>query len=286
MIKIIADSSCDVVDKMTKKNDLYTYETAILPIILDNVEYIEKYDDERFEQRETYLNAMEQSPNVPRTSAPSPAAFLELIENDDCDTVFIVCMSSKISATYSSAVIAKELHEEGQNTKKVYVVDSLSATAGSTNIVLNIIDQIEKNIEPEQIFKNISEFAENDMRFYIILKSLKNLEKNGRVNPAIAKLATLMSLRPICKGNKGEIALAFKPHSSRAYKKMVNIITSDNVDFSNRILTITHVRALEVAEKLKEDISKIVNFKEIVIASDPSCLCINYGERGGIMLAY
>ncbi len=286
MIKIIADSSCDVVDKMTAKNDLYKFEPAILPIILDNVEYIEDYTESRYKKREEYLEKMENSPNVPRTSAPSPTAFLELIENDDCDTVFIVCMSSKISATYSSAMIAKELHEDGKNTKDIYVIDSLSATAGSTNIILNIIEQLEKNIEPEQIFKNINDFVKNDMRLYIILKSLRNLEKNGRVKPAIAKLATLMSLRPICKSIDGEIGLAFKPHSSRAYKKIVNIITSDDVDFSNRILTITHIRAPEVAEKIKEEVSKVVNFKEIVIASDPTYLCINYGERGGILLAY
>ncbi len=286
MIKIIADSSCDIVDKMVLPSSSYIFEPIPLPILLDDVEYIEDYTDSGHEQRERYLEAMEKSPNVPRTSAPSPGMFLDAIERDNIETVFIVCMSSKISATYSSAKLAKEMHEDGLNNKKIFIVDTLGATAASTNIVLQIIDKIEHNISPDVIFREINEFIKKDLRFYVILKSLKNLEKNGRVKPSIAKIATLMSLRPICKATDGELALAFKPHSSRAYKKMIDIITNENINFNERILTITHVRAPEVAENLKKEVSKLVSFKDIVIADDPSCLCINYGERGGIMLAY
>lgn len=287
MIKIIADSTCDIVDKMLEKNNLYTFEPVALPIILDDVEYIEKYDESRHEQRDGYLDAMEKSPTVPKSSAPSPGVFLNSIENNNCETIFIICMTSKLSVTYSNALLAKQMYEDGVNkNKKIFVIDSLGATAACTNIVLQIIEKIENNIRPEQIFSDITNYVENEMRFYVILQSLKNLEKNGRVKPSIAKLATLMSLRPICKATCGELALAFKPHSSRAYKKMVDIITSDDVDFANRILTITHVRAPELAHKLKEEVSKLVKFKDIIIAHDPSCICINYGERGGIMLAY
>ncbi len=285
MIKIVADNSCDIVEKMVKENDLYTFEPVVVKINLDGVEYTDDFTENANVYRDNYLNAMEASENVPRTSAPSPETFLKAIEEGEHDTVFIVCMSSNLSATYSSALLAKQLHEDGNNDKQVFVIDSLACTAGATNIVLKIIDDLEQNVAPEEIFNKMDNFAKTELRFYAILKSLRNLEKNGRISPSVAKLASIMSLRPICKAVNGVPVLDTKARGSRAYKKMIDIIAKDNVNHSERILTITHVRVPEIAEQIKEEVEKRVNFKEIIIA-EPTCLCINYGERGGIMLGY
>ncbi len=283
MIKIIADSACDIVDKMTIQNDLYSFTSIPITITLGDEEFI---DDGNI-STDNYFDKLMQFKGIPRTAAPSPQHFFDAINDDTFDTVFIFCMSSKISATYSSAVLGKSMFEEEfpNSSKTIYIYDTLVATAAETACVLKAIDLIEEKLTPTEINEKISNFIKNDLNFYIILERYNTLVKNGRVSPYIAKIASILSIRPLCKSENGEVVLLHKPRASKVYNKIVDLISNQDIDFTSRTLVITHVRCLERANSIKEKLKEKTNFKNIIIAN-PTALCITQGDKGGIMIGF
>ncbi len=286
MIKIITDTCCSLVDKITEKNELYTFEPVSIGVTVEDTDYFDTYVDNKYEDHEDFLDILKNSPTAPRSFAPSPEAFYNAISSDDSEVVFIITVSSVLSATYSSANLAKTMYEDENNDKKIFVIDSKSGMTGQTAIVLNIINDIENGKDPKSIYDNALHFAYNELKIYLVLKSLNNLEKNGRIKPSIAKLATIMNMRPICTAVNGEFALVHKPRGDKAYKKLIELVKNHEIDYSNRVLTISHVNNLEVATMVKEEISKFANFKDILIINDLTYLGIMYCENGGITISY
>ena len=99
-IKIVADSSCDLTKEMKDKLGV---EIVPLTLQVDDKVYI---DDEEIDIQD-YLQAMKQSSNLPKTSCPSPQQFMKAYEGKESD--FVVTLSSALSGTYNSAVLAKDL---------------------------------------------------------------------------------------------------------------------------------------------------------------------------------
>lgn len=286
MIKLIADSSCDIVDIMTCNNDRYTFTSIPVTITLDGVDHV---DDGTLNPQE-YIDNLKKCKNTPKTSAPSPEKFLNAFEEniqDDDETIYVFCMSSKISATYNSATLAKTMFNEKypSSNKKIFIYDTLAASAAVTSTVIQTIDLINSGTPSGEIYIAIEKFINHSLNFYIVLERYNILVKNGRVKPYIAKIATLLNIRPICKSADGLISLISKPHASKTYKNLVNMIANSDTDFSNRTLVITHVQCLDRAEYIKNKLLTLVNFKDIIIAN-PTCLCITQGDIGGILIGY
>ena len=124
------------------------------------------------------------------------------------------------------------------------------------------------------------------MRTMFVLEKLDNLVKNGRVNPYIAKIAALLSIKVIGGAKDGEIVMVDK---ARGYKKaiarLIEIIQKDNINFEERILGITHVQCLERAINIKNEILKKVTFKGVVIC-EARGIASTYAQKGGLVLSY
>ncbi len=286
MIKIIADTTCTLVPKITKENKLYKFNSAPIGVTIDNVNYLDEYENGKYKQQESFLKVLNDCKDAPKSFAPSPEVFYNAICNDDSDTVFIVTLTSKLSGTYNSAMLAKSMCEDEGINKNIFVIDSKSSVTGITNVILKIIEGIENGEDVDKIYNDTLKYIDEELTFYLVLKSLKNLERNGRVSPTIAKLATLMNMRPICIMTNGEIKLAHKPRGDKAYKKIIDLIKNDNIDYSTRTLVISNINNEEVAKMIKEEVSKFANFKDILISNDLTYIATMYAENGGIILSY
>ncbi len=287
MIKIISDTTCCLFPAITKKNDLYKFDSVTIGVTVDDTNYLDEIINDNYKSQEGFIDVLKNSGTAPKSFAPSPEAYYNaIIKDDECDTVFIVCLTSALSGTYNSAMIAKSMCEDENINKEIYVIDSKSAASGLSNVVLKVVECIENNETNEQIYNNTLKFANEDLRFYLVLKSLNNLEKNGRISPSVAKLAKLMGIRPICKMIDGTFHLTNKPRGNKAYKKAIEIIKNDDVDYSTRTLIISNIRNEEAANMIKDEVLKFANFKNIIISNDLAYLHIMYNEDEGINLSY
>ncbi len=278
MIKIVADSGCEINDALRSKVEI-NIEKAPLTLQLEDKVYI---DDDNLDVSQ-YIDSMDKCETLAKTAAPSPEYYLNSFKEEG--SIFAVTLSSKLSGSYASAMTAKQMYLDEIGKKIIHVFDSMSASVGETLIVLKINELAKKGVKDIEIIENVTKFIDN-MNTYFILEKFDNLVKTGRMDPFVAKIASMLSINPICTAEKGAIKLYDKARGyKKAVKKLVDIMLKEGSDFENKVLGIAHCKAIEKATLLKEEVLKRVNFKEILIF-ETSGLCSTYARSGGIIIAF
>jgi len=237
-------------------------------------------DDESLDI-EDYLVQMERSAGV-KTSAPSPNLFFERFKIGD--SVFVVTLSSKLSATYQSAMTAKDMYIEEYGKKFVHIFDSLSASVGQGVIAMKISELMKKGTGNLEIVDQVNHFIK-DMRTFFILDKYDNLVKTGRVKPYIAKLASFLNIKPICTAFEGEIKMEDKARGyHKAMTRLVELIKETTLDLEDRVVAISHCKCYEKAVALKDEVLKQLKVKDVLIQECRGVVA-TYANRGGVVLA-
>ncbi|HCC06964.1 MAG TPA: DegV family protein [Clostridiales bacterium] len=276
--KIIADSCCDLSKQMQEDINV---DLIPFKILVDDVTYV---DDDNLNPMDL-LKAMKSTPSVPKSSCPSPDDFYNSFINSVSNSIFIVTISSFLSGTYNSALVAKNMFLETNKDKFIHIFDSLSAASGEVLVALKINDCIEKELPNDDIVSTVAAFID-EMKTFFILDSLDNLIKNGRISKLKGFIANILNIVPIMKAVKGEIDMHEKSRGSKkAFNRLVEIIGEHGSDFKDKILSISHCNAKEKAEWLKESVSKAYNFKDIIILETKG-LSTMYAYDGGIIIAF
>lgn len=276
-IKIVADSSCDLNEDIRRELNI---DIAPLTMHLKDKEYV---DDEKLDVLQ-YVKDMGECEVAPKTSCPSPEDYMKRYEG--VESVFVVTLSSKLSGSYNSAVLAKDLFLEEVGSKFIHVFDSLSASVGETLIVLKINELVKNNLSELEILDKVAKYI-SEMKTFFLLESLEHLAKNGRLNPIIAKIATMLSIKPIMGSTKeGTIRLVEKTRGyKKAFKRFVEIIGEEGSNLEQKILGIAHCNCLNKALEFKEEVLKRYNFKDIIVVNMAG-LSSTYADDGGIVIAF
>lgn len=276
-VKIIADSSCDLSEDIKKSLNI---EIAPLILQLKDKEYV---DDEKLDVM-GYVKDMGMCEVAPKTSCPSPEEYMKKYEGEE--SVFIVTLSSKLSGSYNSAVLAKNLFLDEIGNKFIHVFDSLSASVGETLIALKINELSQKGIKEVEIVEIVTKYI-HEMKTFFLLESLEHLAKAGRLNPIIAKVANMLSIKPIMGSTKeGTIRLVEKTRGyKKAFGRLLDIIGEEGENLEQKVLGIAHCNCFERAEKFKEEVLKKYNFKDVFIV-EMAGLSSTYADDGGIVIAF
>lgn len=134
MMKIMADSTCDLSKEVLEKYDI---SMALLTINIEEKLYKDRVDIEP----DFFYGIMEALSKYPTTGVPSPGEYLEIMKDavkDGHKEILCICMSSGTSGSYQSAVVAKNyfFEENPHSTIKIHVVDSKSMSHGSGWLIL------------------------------------------------------------------------------------------------------------------------------------------------------
>jgi DegV family protein with EDD domain len=274
--KIVADSSCDLNEDLEKNLNI-----SLVPFKID-IDHDSFIDDAKLDLPKM-VGAMKKSSNPIKTSCPSPGDFLEEYKKNK--DIFAVTISSKLSGTYNSAVLARDMAKDEDQDKFVHVFDSKSASVGETLVAIKVSELIKEKLSNTQIVEKVEKYI-SEMKTYFISESLDNLIKNGRISRTKGLIANVLKLKPIMGANdSGEIFLVENARGTkRAFNRLLEIIGEGRENFEDKVLAISHANALEKAMDLKEKLKKY-NFKDIVIVETKG-LSTGYVNDGGIILAY
>jgi len=281
--KIIGDSCLDLTEELKKDPG---FQMIPLTLQVGNVQVI---DDETFDQSE-FIEMVKACPECPKTACPSPESFKKAYEEADADAVFVITLSNHLSGSYNSAVLAKELYEEEKKeagepvTKKIAVIDSLSASSGELDQALYIRDLCEQGLD----FETVAEMAEaysHRMKTYFVLETLDTLRKNGRLSGLQAFFATALNIKPVMGAEEGVIIKLDQARGiNKALQRMCDIAVKEAGDTSGKRVVICHVNHQERALYVKAELEKRASFKEIVITEAAGVATV-YANDGGIILA-
>lgn len=276
-VKIVADSSCDMNDNLDKELGI-----ALVPFSLHIGNSV--YRDDVSLDVKTMLKEMAACPTSPKTACPSPSDFMKAFEGSE--SVFAVTISSALSGTYESAMLAKKMLQENAEGKFIHVFDSLSASIGETLISMKIFELAKKNYDNLQIVEKVNEYIKS-MKTIFLLESLDNLMKNGRLGKVKGRLATLLSIKPVMEATEdGNIQMVESVRGYRkAFMRFVEIIGEKGERLEEKVIGIAHCNCLERAEEFKSELLKRYKFKDIVIVETAGLSSV-YANQGGIIVAF
>ena len=275
--KIIGDSCLDLTEELKKDPH---FQMIPLTLQVDDVQVI---DDETFDQKK-FLGLVKACPECPKTACPSPEMFKEAYECD-AENIFVITLSSNLSGTYNSAVLAKGLYEEEHGKKNIAVIDSWSASSGELNIGLMIRDLCEQGMPFEEVVEKAMQYTQHEMKTYFVLESLDTLRKNGRLSGLQAFFATTLNIKPVMGADKGNIIKLDQARGiNKALVRMCELAVKEAKNPETLRVIVAHCNNEARAQLVKEELSKRAPFKEIIVTETAGVATV-YANDGGIILA-
>ena len=272
-MKIVADSSANVMQLQE-----VSFAVAPLKIITAQREFV---DDQNLDLQDM-LNHFDSYKGRSQTSCPNPEDWLKAF--GDAEDVFCVTITSGLSGSYNSACIAKDMYEAENPGRRVFVIDSLSAGPELTLIVEKLQELIVEGGSYEEICAYIPQYQKRTGLLFI-LESLKNFAANGRVSPAVAKIAGILGIRIVGKASdQGTLEPTDK---CRGEAKSLSTILERLKESGLKAgrVHLAHCQNALGAEKLKAMIREAI--PEVVVTIGENLgLCSYYAEKGGILVGY
>ena len=200
----------------------------------------------------------------------------------DADEVYCVTISRNLSGSYNSAKQAIDTYLEENPGKKAYVFDSFSAGPEMAMIAEKIAEYAASGSDYDTVVAKVEEY-QNNVHTLFCLESLTNLARNGRVNPAVAKIAGVLGIRVIGDANMGQITPI---HKVRGHKKAMQTIVEmmeERGFYDGALIRVAACFAESQANDLKALVLEKWPNTRFVIESTRG-LCSYYAEVGGLMI--
>lgn len=275
-IKLIVDGSCDLSKDILQKYDI---EVVALNVQFGEESFVagEEIDNK------TFYKMMSNSKELPKTSCPSPDKFIESYNCNE-DNVLVLTLSSKLSGTYSSAVLAKNIYLKEYKDKNIQIVDTMNGSIGFGLLVIKTAQLIQEGKSIDEIV-SIIEKIKNEVMFYGTLETLENAIKGGRVKPLAGKIINSLNFKVIIQVADGIVKPVDKARGEgNSLKKLIEYINLNVNDSKDKTLAIGHSNCKEKAFKIKEMIEKQHEFKETII-SEVGSVMGTYTSSGGILVS-
>ena len=222
--KIIADSSADLMNKEKE-------QVTLVPLSITFDE--EEYKDGVTIDHKTFYEKLIESDVLPTTSQVAPFDFAEKFKEveEAGESAVVITISSKLSGTYQSAMIAANDFEN------IYVVDGASAAIGGGILVEYALKLADQGMEAKEIAEELEKVKENVV-VVALVDTLEYLRKGGRVSSAVAFAGGVLNIKPVLSLTNGEINMLGKARGSKQGNNLLvqEIEKSGGVDFSKPVL--------------------------------------------------
>ena len=226
MVKIITDSTADFTREEAAELGLGIVH---LRTRFGDEEYIDGVDITPHQ----FYEKLVESDVLPTTSQPSPAEFEAAFASalEEAGEVVAITISSALSGTYQSAVIAAEAFGD-----RVRVVDSLSASIGEQVIVRRAAQLAAEGLSAAELAGRI-EAERGDVCVLALLDTLEYLKRGGRISAAAAFAGGVLAIKPVITLRDGAVVMAGKARGSKNGGNLLNQFAEKRgIDFSRPYL--------------------------------------------------
>ena len=222
--RIIIDSTADLSAELKDK----------LSIVQLTVHFgDEEYLDGVTIDHKTFYEKLIESDELPTTSQATPDSFIKEFDKvkEAGDSAVVITISSKLSGTYQSAVIAAEDFDN------IYIVDSGSATIGSGILAERALELADSGIDAREIAEILNKEKEKIV-IIALLDTLEYLKKGGRISKTVAFAGAVLNIKPVISVEDGEIAILGKARGSKLGNNLLveEIEKSGGVDFEKPVM--------------------------------------------------
>ncbi|WP_252314706.1 DegV family protein [Sinobaca sp. H24] len=245
-IKIITDSTLDM-----SEEDILKYGVKVVPlsISIDEETFLDRIDISPQE----FIKKMKASNELPKTSQPSPGAFAEVYDeiHKEGFQVLSIHASSGLSGTINAAYTASEMTEAD-----VTIIDSKFISKALSFQVEEACEMAAENKCMAEIVTKLEQIQKNT-HLFVVVHTLENLIKGGRIGKGRGLIGTLLKIKPIAVLEDGVYAPVTKVRSSsQVIRFLSEQFASDTAGRTVKKAGIAHADGKDLALKTSEAIRK------------------------------
>ncbi|WP_436376333.1 DegV family protein [Cytobacillus sp. BC1816] len=265
----ITDSTAYISKELLEHPDVY-----IVPLSITFGE--ESFEDGIDLNTDQLYSRIRTEKEVPKTSQPSAGRFAELFETlkIEYDAAVAVHVSSKLSGTMNSCLAGSELAGF-----RVSAVDSKCMSYAITSLIYKGLKLAENDVPAQKIAEILQSEADKSEN-YILLGSLEQFYKGGRMSGTQYLLGSILKIKPIIRINRnGEFELFDKVRSDKkAIKRLIELLGDAYENHTIPQVQIMHGNVLGKAEELAEEIKSHFPRLDIIIGEISSTIAAHAGE--------
>ena len=279
-VQIIVDSASDIQVSFAQSHNI---GFAPLKTNLGGVEYRDGIDIHPDE----FYRMLEANKELAHTSQVNAGEFSALFEEavGRGDEVVVITLSSGLSGTCQAAKVAAADYPD-----RVFVVDSLSATAGEQVLIERALILRDMGKSAAEIFTELDALAKK-ARLFVRVETLEYLKRGGRISKTSAIVGGLLSIMPILTLNgEGKLETVGKARGIKASHKMMNdsIKAAGGIDFSMPVV-ITYAGDLTdgTVESYLNDSEEIFGgHREDLTIGQLGCVIGTHSGPGAIVVSF
>jgi len=277
-IRFIIDSASDILPEEAQALGMIHLAQRVN---FDGVEFRDSVD---LTHREFYLKLIENDV-LPRTSQIPPSEYTEACEEIIAagDTPIIITMSSKLSGTWQSAMIAA-----AECSGNVYVVDSENVAVGERILIELGLSLAEQGLSAEEIVARLNE-EKKKIRIMALVDTLEYLKKGGRVSAAAAIVGGVLSIKPVIAIENGEVVVIGKARGSKKANNLLRemVANAGGINFEKPFALAYSGLSDELLMKYVEDSAELyADFSDDLPIYTIGCAIGTHAGPGAVAVAF
>lgn len=276
MIELITDSTSDLSPALAAELGI-----RVLPLTVN-------FGEESFRDGVDISNAdfyarLRESESLPTTSQINPevfvAAFREVLDRgNQAVGIFI---SSGLSGTFQSAVIAKEMLDS----EDVFVIDSRAVTISLLLLLREAVRLRNEGVAAAEIVEKITALRE-DVRLYAVVDTLKYLKMGGRISAATAVVGGVLGISPIIAIKDGKVESVGKVRGRKAGVNWIKGRALEEKIDLNRPVVIGHTDCVEAMNAVEDAFSDLITQNSMIYRSEIGAVVGTHAGPGAAGMAY
>ncbi|ANX12051.1 hypothetical protein ABE41_008530 [Fictibacillus arsenicus] len=281
-LSFIVDSASD----LKINSEITDIPLTIVPL---NVQFGEDHYLDGVNIREDeFYKRMSNEPDLPKTSQPSPQSFFEAFQKElnKGNEVLYIGISSNLSGTVQSATIGKSMLTEEEQ-RRVTIIDSGIASGGVQILLNEAIEMSKKEVSLSEIVTRI-EKTKAGIKAYVLLETLENLKKGGRISAVQGAIAGMLNIKPMISIIDGVVATIGKYRGSKkGLTKMKEIILEWKSENPEKTLYLIHsFSSTEEVKKEFDELFALDSFPKVIYTRFGSTIGTYSSERAIGFVAY
>jgi DegV family protein with EDD domain len=260
-VKVFCDSTADIPQHLIEELDV-----TVIPVKVQVAG--ESYLDRVTITPAQFYQKMKSTPDLPMTSQPSPVeiteAYREAIEAG-AKEILSIHISSKMSGTYQTALLAKSMIEEEYPDVRIEVIDSRAVTYALGVLVVMAARAAKQGRSLAELQELVQRLREEQL-LVALVDTLEYLQKGGRIGKASALVGSLLNIKPIISINdEGEIYAIDKARGKNKAQAKAFELLKEKGPSGPVSAAILHADEKEQADIWLEKIKESFDVKEVVV---------------------
>lgn len=252
---LVSDGSCDLPTELVNEKNV-----TVVPFYVS-------FDHEHYEKeivdvgiRDFYQKMVDNSKTYPKSSMPSVQDYMDVFMPyvEQKMPVICICITTKFSGSYQSAMNARAMILEEYPDAKIFVQDSTINTVLQGSYVLEAVKLRDAGKSYEEAIERLEEIKSTG-RIFFTVGDLEYLQHGGRIGKVAGIAGSVLGIKPIITLKEGEI---FSSGIGRSRKKtmdktidlLINYLKEDNKNIDDYSICIGYGYDLEEPKGYQERI--------------------------------